>query len=275
MGEALGAAGVSVEGGGGFVTDGKATLHFLFEDGAKARAALEAAGIEVLEDREVLVQRLDQDTPGQLGRIARLMADADVNIEVVYSDHQNQLILGVDRLAAGREVSHAWTQQREERRKGREHSYHTNVTWTGNTGTGTASYRGYKRDHEIAADGKPVIPGSSDPAFRGDPARWNPEELLVASLSTCHQLWYLHLCADAGIVVTAYDDRAEGVLTERPDGGGRFARVVLRPRVTITSAAHRELALSLHERAHAMCFIASSVNFAVSTEASIVVDASR
>jgi len=168
MGEALGTAGVSVEGGGGFVVDGKATMHFLFEDGAKARAALEAAGIEVLEDREVLVQRLDQGTPGQLGRIARAMSDAGVNIEVLYSDHENQLVLGVDQLARGRQVSEAWTRQRQAKRKGREHSYRTTVSWTGNTGTGTASYRGYKRDHEIAAEGKPAIPGSSDPAFLGD-----------------------------------------------------------------------------------------------------------
>jgi organic hydroperoxide reductase OsmC/OhrA len=274
MGETLGAAGVSIEGGGGFAVDGQAITHFLFEDGAKARAALEDAGIDVLEDREVLVQRLDQDAPGQLGRIARLMSDAGVNIEVVYSDHQNQLVLGVDDLAAGRKVSEAWTQQRE-KRKGREHRYHTTVTWTGNTGTGTASYRGYKRDHEITTDGKPVIPGSSDPAFHGDRTRWNPEEMLVAALSTCHQLWYLHLCADAGIVVTAYEDRAEGIMTERATGGGHFDRVVLRPRATITSAAHRELALALHARAHAMCFIACSVNIPVTTEATIALEMPR
>jgi len=109
MGEALGRAGVSVEGGGGFMVDGQAIVHFLFHDGAAARRALEAAGIEVLHDREVLVQRLDQATPGQLGRIARLMAEAGVNIEVVYSDHDNQLILGVDNVKAGREVSERWS----------------------------------------------------------------------------------------------------------------------------------------------------------------------
>lgn len=108
MGEALGAAGVSVEGGGGWVADGKATMHFLFEDGNAARKALEGAGIEVLDVREVLVQRLRQDQPGQLGKIARKMADAGVNIEVVYSDHENQLILVVDDLEKGRAVSDAW-----------------------------------------------------------------------------------------------------------------------------------------------------------------------
>ncbi len=108
MGEALGKAGVSVEGGGGFVFDGKGIVHFLFEDGAAARQALEDAGIEVLAEREVLVQRLKQEQPGQLGRIARLMAEAGVNIEVIYSDHQNQLILVVDDLAKGQAVSDAW-----------------------------------------------------------------------------------------------------------------------------------------------------------------------
>lgn len=108
MGEALGAAGVSVEGGGGWVADGKATMHFLFVDGEAARAALETAGIEVLDVREVLAQRLRQDQPGQLGKIARRMADSGVNIEVVYSDHDNQLILVVDDFEKGRGVSDQW-----------------------------------------------------------------------------------------------------------------------------------------------------------------------
>ena len=108
MGETLGSAGVSVEGGGAFVFDGKAIAHFLFEDGVAARKALEEKGIEVLEDREVLVQRLNQEQPGQLGKISRLMAEAGVNIEVIYSDHQNQLILVVDDVEKGRAVSEAW-----------------------------------------------------------------------------------------------------------------------------------------------------------------------
>lgn len=108
MGEALGKAGVSVEGGGGFVFDGKAIAHFLFEDASAARQALEENGIEVLEDREVLVQKLNQEQPGQLGKISRLMAEAGVNIEAIYSDHQNQLILVVDDLEKGRAVSNAW-----------------------------------------------------------------------------------------------------------------------------------------------------------------------
>lgn len=108
MGEALGAAGVSVEGGGAWVVDGAAVAHFLFKDGAAARAALESAGIYVLEEREVLVQKLHQSMPGQLGMLTRRMADAGVNIEVLYSDHENQLILVVDDIAKGRAVSEAW-----------------------------------------------------------------------------------------------------------------------------------------------------------------------
>jgi hypothetical protein len=108
MGEALGNAGVSVEGGGAFLFDGQAIAHFLFEDAAAARKALEEEGITVLDDREVLVQKLKQDQPGQLGKIARLMAEAGVNIEVIYSDHQNQLILVVDNVGKGRAVSERW-----------------------------------------------------------------------------------------------------------------------------------------------------------------------
>jgi hypothetical protein len=108
MGEALGSAGVSVEGGGAFLFDGRAIAHFLFEDSVAARKALEEKGITVLEDREVLVQRLKQDQPGQLGKISRMMAEAGVNIEVIYSDHQNQLILVVDDFEKGKAVSEMW-----------------------------------------------------------------------------------------------------------------------------------------------------------------------
>ena len=108
MGETLGRAGISVEGGGGFVIDGKGIAHFLFEDAAAARKVLEAKGITVLDDREVLIQRLKQEQPGQLGKIARMMADAGVNIEIMYSDHQNQLILVVDDVKKGRAVTETW-----------------------------------------------------------------------------------------------------------------------------------------------------------------------
>jgi len=154
----------------------------------------------------------------------------------------------------------------------REHSYSINVRWTGNTGTGTSGFREYRRDHEISASGKPSIPASSDPNFRGDKARYNPEELLVASLSACHMLWYLHLCADAGIVVAEYHDDAIGEMIETDDGGGRFTQVTLRPVVKVTGAVDSELARRLHEQAHHLCFIANSVNFPVLCEPSFEVD---
>jgi organic hydroperoxide reductase OsmC/OhrA len=153
--------------------------------------------------------------------------------------------------------------------KHKQHEYSVTVRWTGDQGTGTSGYRTYKRDHEISASGKPVIPGSSDPAFRGDPARYNPEEMLVASLSTCHMLWYLHLCADAGIAVTGYVDEPRGSMAETEDGGGRFTEVVLRPRVRLAAGADPEAAQRLHERAHHLCFIANSVNFPVTCQAVI------
>jgi organic hydroperoxide reductase OsmC/OhrA len=152
------------------------------------------------------------------------------------------------------------------------HTYRLTMTWTGNLGTGTSGYRAYSRNHEYAADGKlTTIHGSSDPAFRGDASRYNPEELLVASLSSCHMLWLLHLCADAGIVVTDYRDEAEGTMRENTDGSGEFSRVVLRPRMTITDASRIEEAKALHHRAHAMCFIARSVKFAVEHEPQVTV----
>jgi organic hydroperoxide reductase OsmC/OhrA len=156
----------------------------------------------------------------------------------------------------------------EERLKmNRNHCYRVTVTWTGNAGNGTSDYRAYERTYEVSAAGeKQVIYGSSDPGFRGDDTRWNPEELLVASLSACHKLWYLHLCADAGIQVVAYVDQAEGWMQERPDGSGYFERVVLRPEVTITRAGDLEAAERLHEMAHRKCFIANSVNFPVEHE---------
>ena len=151
---------------------------------------------------------------------------------------------------------------------GKDHRYTTVVEWTGNTGSGTSSYRAYSRQHRISSPGqpKPSIPGSSDPGFRGDAACWNPEEFLVASLSACHQLWYLHLCADAGLVITSYVDRAEGVMTEDADGGGRFRVVTLRPVVTFAPGADLDHARELHHEAHRLCFIANSVNFPVEHE---------
>lgn len=147
------------------------------------------------------------------------------------------------------------------------HHYRLEVRWTGNKGSGTSSYRAYERSHLIQAPLKPDIPASSDPAFRGDPTRYNPEEMLVASLSSCHMLWFLHLCADAGVVVVDYEDQPEGIMEETADGGGQFTAVTLHPVVTVTEAAMVEKTEALHHRAHSLCFIARSVNFPVQIEA--------
>ena len=152
------------------------------------------------------------------------------------------------------------------------HSFEVSVAWTGNTGEGTSEYTSYRRSHEIRAEGKPAIHGSSDPAFRGDRARYNPEELLVASLSACHMLWFLHLCADANVVVTRYADDAEGTMRLTEDGGGHFEEVILRPAVTVREGCDPELAQALHARAHHLCFIANSVNFEVRTEPTLNVE---
>ncbi|MEV5327525.1 OsmC family protein [Nonomuraea sp. N2-4H] len=150
----------------------------------------------------------------------------------------------------------------------RLHHHKTVVTWTGNKGTGTSGYRDYGREHELTADGREVILGSSDPAFRGDPARWNPEQLLVGSLSQCHMLWYLHKCSTAGVVVTGYVDTAEGTMAETAEGG-HFTEVVLRPVVTVASPEMVETAIALHADAHKACFIAASVNFPVRHEPTV------
>jgi organic hydroperoxide reductase OsmC/OhrA len=148
----------------------------------------------------------------------------------------------------------------------KQHHYETTVRWTGNLGTGTTGYKDYGRNHEISAPGKPVILASSDPAFRGDAARYNPEDLLVASLSTCHMLWYLHLCAVNKVVVLDYEDHAEGTMEESADGGGRFLQVTLRPQITVTAQSDLEAANRLHHDAHEKCFVANSVNFPVGCE---------
>ena len=150
-----------------------------------------------------------------------------------------------------------------------EHRYLTRVHWNAGGGSGTSGYRAYHRDHTIAVAGKGTILASSDPSFRGDATRYNPEELLVASLSSCHMLWYLHLCATNGVTVVEYTDDAVGTMVPDPDGAGHFERVELRPRVTVADGSSRERAFALHEKAHHMCFIARSVNFPVEIRASV------
>lgn len=145
---------------------------------------------------------------------------------------------------------------------GKEHGYRSKLTWTGNKGRGTASYVAYDREFTISIDGKPDLPGSSDPAFRGDPQRHNPEDMLVASLSSCHMLWYLHLCSEAKVIVTDYTDNAIGTMVE-DENGGRFTEVTLHPVVTVAEESMLERANELHHKAHELCFIANSVNFPV------------
>ncbi len=151
-----------------------------------------------------------------------------------------------------------------------EHTYRLEVTWQGNRGRGTTGYRDYARDVLLEAHGKPALEGSADKPFRGDPARWNPEELLVAALSQCHLLSYLHVCVMNGVVVTAYADSPVGTMVT--DGiGGRFTRVLLRPRVTVASAEMVETARRIHHEASEACFIAASVSFPVEHEPEILV----
>lgn len=149
------------------------------------------------------------------------------------------------------------------------HHYAVEVNWTGNRGAGTQTYQGYGREHEIRVAGKPVLAGSADAAYRGDARRHNPEDLLVASLSACHMLWYLHLAADAGVVVMDYVDAAEGTL-QLDAHGGQFSEVVLRPRVSVSAASDTARAAALHEDAHHACYIARSMNFPVRCEPQIV-----
>ena len=153
----------------------------------------------------------------------------------------------------------------------KSHQYATHVRWSAN-GEGTKSYRGYSRNFTISAEGKVDIAGSSDPAFRGDARRYNPEELLVASLSSCHMLWYLHLCSVNEIVVLDYRDAATGTMEER-DGSGQFVRVTLRPAIKVSAGGVLARAIALHEEAHRLCFIARSVNFPVDVEPEVTAEA--
>lgn len=144
-----------------------------------------------------------------------------------------------------------------------EHHYVTDLEWTGNQGSGTDHYRNYRRDHVVRIPGKVDLLGSSDPTFRGDPRRHNPEDLLLTALSACHMMSYLHVCVQHGVVVTAYSDRATGTMDTLGDGSGRFREVVLHPLVTVADASMRTQADALHADAARLCFIANSVNFPV------------
>ncbi|MBL0096908.1 MAG: OsmC family protein [Bacteroidetes bacterium] len=151
----------------------------------------------------------------------------------------------------------------------KEHSYQLTLKWTGNTGGGTSDYKSYERSHIIQSEQKVDIAASSDPAFRGDKTKHNPEEFLLASLSGCHMLWFLHLCADAGVIVIDYEDHPTGTMIELETGGGRFKEVTLHPLVTLQNKEFAGKLNALHQRAHELCFIANSVNFEVTHQASV------
>lgn len=142
------------------------------------------------------------------------------------------------------------------------HTYHVTTRWMGDLGTGTARYDAYGRDFVTEIAGKPPLPGSADPAFRGDAARWNPEDAFLSAISSCHMLWFLHLASEAGWIVRGYEDAAEAVMEMNPDGSGQFTSATLRPKVEI-EAGDVGLSDQLHHRAHEMCFIARSLNFEV------------
>ncbi|MEP6905809.1 MAG: OsmC family protein [Gemmatimonadales bacterium] len=143
------------------------------------------------------------------------------------------------------------------------HEYSSLLIWEGNTGEGTKTYAGYGRQYRVVVTGKPDIIGSADPAFRGDADKLNPEDLFLASLSSCHMLSYLALCALQGVRVLAYVDEVKGTMTVTPDGGGKFDEIVLNPKVTISDSTHVALALNLHDKAHEQCFIANSCSVPV------------
>ncbi|GAB3425330.1 OsmC family protein [Niabella aquatica] len=155
----------------------------------------------------------------------------------------------------------------------RQHHYNVTILWESKDGT--IDYKGYQRDHTISVKNKPVIEASSDPSFRGNASKYNPEELFVASVANCHMLWYLHLCAINGVIVTYYEDKAKGMMTENADGSGRFTEVALHPIVTVLSKEMISKAEGLHKEANKFCFIANSLNFAVTHQPKTIVKESN
>jgi organic hydroperoxide reductase OsmC/OhrA len=153
-----------------------------------------------------------------------------------------------------------------------QHKYVTQVIWTGNKGTGTDHYTKYDRSHIIKIVNKITIEGSSDTAFRGDYTKHNPEDLFLSSISVCHMLWYLHLCADAGVIVTGYEDNAEGLMEEAPKQAGKFVSVTLKMTVTVKDANMIDKAIALHNEANKYCFIANSLNFKVNHVCNVIVE---
>ena len=153
-----------------------------------------------------------------------------------------------------------------------EHQYRLHATWTGDRGSGTSGYRDYDRSVSLEVDGKPLLEASADKPFRGDPAKWNPEELLLGALSECHLLSYLHACVTTGVVVVSYRDDATGTMVEDGKGGGAFTDVLLRPRVVVADESMIDAAIAAHRQARDLCFIANSVNFPVRHEPVVTAD---
>lgn len=152
---------------------------------------------------------------------------------------------------------------------GKSHDYTLNLTWTGNTGTGTASYAGYERSHDLAAEGVPTLPASADAHFRGDPSRWNPELLLLASAAECHMLFVLSLATRAGVTIVDYRDEPVGTMVVEPSGGGRFTAIELRPRITVATGTDPVKVDQLHHKAHKLCFIANSLSCPITVAGSV------
>lgn len=151
------------------------------------------------------------------------------------------------------------------------HNYKAIIEWTGNKGTGTDNYKNYERDHTVSIENKVDILSSSDPAFRGDKTKHNPEDLFVSSLSSCHMLWYLHFCSVNNIVVVEYTDYVTGIMIEEADGKGKFIEVTLHPTIVVTSTEMVEKAKELHHKANEYCFIANSVNFPIKHSPTVLV----
>lgn len=151
-----------------------------------------------------------------------------------------------------------------------EHAYPARIVWTGNRGEGTKHYKGYDRTWDLAVEGKPVVSCSNDPVLGGDPTKYNPEDLLIAAVASCHMLWYLHLCSNTGITVLAYEDNPVGQGVMHPNASGNFTSATLRPKITVAAGADLEKARDIHNDVHKYCFIARSVNFPISFEPEII-----
>jgi len=152
----------------------------------------------------------------------------------------------------------------------KKHEYTACIEWTGNTGEGTRTYKSYERSWQLCTQNKPVVACSNDPVLGGDPGKHNPEDMLVASVASCHMLWYLHLCSVAGIGVISYQDNPLAIGEMQPSGAGRFVSITLRPIITITRVSDQTKAVSIHDDIHEYCFIARSINFPVNIEANVV-----